>query len=601
MRAKRVVQILILLCGFQGIRAYGQVVATWTDTSGNWSNAANWSTCAPGACPAVPANSGGTFYNVVINGTGSDMVTFDASGTVISNLTIGAGETLQNNGLAAILTIGDPALPGSGSLSVNGTINWGNGSTLLVLGNFYGPNTSIAGQTGLLTLSGRSSAVIDGTVVNNGPGATVLVDGSNLTIKGDYTSIIGGPVQLQNGAIMTVGGSYTSYNFALGISANDSIMTVNGVFSSQVTSFTNGSVLRVQGNFRNGPADLGNFTLSGGSSAVIGGNFDNGYISSVYIDNSSLKIQGNLYNVVGNEISIANSSVLSVNGDVSLTAAGFNLVGGSVGTVLGNFDNGSYVSVDSSALRVGGTFTNNSGQTILSPTATLTTTSYSQGPDANALTDVSGTLVAGSYSQNGGATKIEQGGLIKATTFTATGGTVTVNGILDPTAVEIGSGAALQGTGTIIGNVAMGGTITPGLGGLPGTLTITGGYEQLGGGIFEGIFGPSSNGLLKVNGLAALDSGSILDIMLLNGFNPLGDTFKLMNYDSLVGMFANGSSFSADGYIWDVTYGAHEIDVTAVSTPEPSTLLLLAAGLFFLGIYAKRRRPGAGLSIASRQ
>jgi len=87
---------LILVCalGVSPVHAQ-QVGASWTDSSGNWGNPANWSTN-----PVVPNNAGGKFYNAVINGTGSDIITFDASGTVLNSLSLGAGETLQDNGLA---------------------------------------------------------------------------------------------------------------------------------------------------------------------------------------------------------------------------------------------------------------------------------------------------------------------------------------------------------------------------------------------------------------------------------------------------------------------------------------------------------------------
>lgn len=121
MRLSRIAVLLIFLLGFQTLPTFGQVVATWTDASGNWSNALNWS-----SNPAVPNNGGGISYNVVINGTGSDTVTFDASGTIISGLTIGQGETFQDKGLTPTLT--------TGSLSNNGTITWGSGANLNVRG-----------------------------------------------------------------------------------------------------------------------------------------------------------------------------------------------------------------------------------------------------------------------------------------------------------------------------------------------------------------------------------------------------------------------------------------------------------------------------------
>ena len=64
-----------------------------------------------------------------------------------------------------------------------------------------------------------------------------------------------------------------------------------------------------------------------------------------------------------------------------------------------------------------------------------------------------------------------------------------------------------------------------------------------------------------------------------------------MDFAYLNGRFSNGSSFWDDGYLWDITYYQHEVDVTAVRVPEPSSLLLLlisfsAAALAF---YAHRK------------
>ena len=149
----------------------------------------------------------------------------------------------------------------------------------------------------------------------------------------------------------------------------------------------------------------------------------------------------------------------------------------------------------------------------------------------------------------------------------------------------IGSGATLLGTGRIVGNVAMGGTMIPGGPGAPGTLTIFGNYEQTGNGVLREFISSSSSGLLNVTGDVDLDSDSVLSISLLDGFNPLGDTFTIMDYASLVGQFSNGSRFWDDGFLWDVNYGANQIDVRrAVGSPEPSSLLLLCIGFAVLAL-----------------
>jgi hypothetical protein len=62
-----------------------------------------------------------------------------------------------------------------------------------------------------------------------------------------------------------------------------------------------------------------------------------------------------------------------------------------------------------------------------------------------------------------------------------------------------------------------------------------------------------------------------------------------MNYSSLIGQFANGSSFWDDGFLWDVSYGANQLDVTAVRSPERSSLLLLCIGFAALDLCAQRK------------
>jgi len=181
-------------------------------------------------------------------------------------------------------------------------------------------------------------------------------------------------------------------------------------------------------------------------------------------------------------------------------------------------------------------------------------------------------------------------------TLTATGGTI----------VDI-EGGKLGGTGMINGDVLMKGTMSPGSGGAPGTLTVNGSYEQNSGSVFDEIIkGASSNGLLDVTGALALDPGSLLAITLQGGFDPVGDSFTILDYGSLSGEFLNGSSFVADGFNWTLTYGPNDAILTAVSadpvnTSEPGTLALIAFGFLPLFGYAARRRNVGRDSIDLRQ
>jgi PEP-CTERM motif len=132
----------------------------------------------------------------------------------------------------------------------------------------------------------------------------------------------------------------------------------------------------------------------------------------------------------------------------------------------------------------------------------------------------------------------------------------------------------------------MGGTLMPG--DSPGTLTIFGKYDQTGTGILDMLLGPQSHSVLDA-GNVFLDFGSLLQIDLLDGFNPFGQTFEIMHYSTMEGEFVNGSEFWNHGFLWQLSYGQNALDVKAVSAPEPSSFLLLGIGLLALAGLAVRR------------
>jgi hypothetical protein len=201
-----------------------------------------------------------------------------------------------------------------------------------------------------------------------------------------------------------------------------------------------------------------------------------------------------------------------------------------------------------------------------------------------------GTIVNNGNFSNSAAVIISSTGLFTTSTnYTQTAGSTLIDGTLTATGgaiVDI-QGGILGGTGTINGNVLMGGTLIPG--DAPGTLTILGNYEQTGAGIFDEIISGKSQSFLDVSGIVTLDPGSLLEITLLNGYDPLHHTFSILDFASLNGQFANGTSFWDDGFLWDVTYRQHEVDVTAVEAPEPGSLPLLFLGLAALASLAHRK------------
>jgi hypothetical protein len=452
-RVRHIAALLIFLLGLQCAQTYGQVVATWTDTTGDWSNASNWSTN-----PVVPNNSGGTTYKVIIAAPNSNVRLF-FSGT-INNLRLGSTDSL--------------------------------------------------------IIDEASLSLVSGTSLNRG------------TIRMTEAALIN-----DSGARLINNGTITGCCFAnvsnSGIFINDSLLSLlgdAGLGNTAGAHFINTGTITAD--------SLGFFNA---------GKFDNSGTMNV----SSVLDPSNLFNTG----TFRNSGTINL--DLSFPSSSFSNSG--------KFNNSGTITISADCFEEG----------CIIPISNTGTVNNS------GTLNISGT--SSSFTNSGSVIISRPGVFITSTNYTQAAGRTVVNGVLTASGgamVNI-QGGTLGGTGTINGNVMMAGTLKPG--DAPGTLTIFGNYEQTSTGTFDELLSPSSHSLLDVNGEAILDHGTGLEIALLNGFNPIDQRFDIMNYSNLTGVFANGSSFWDDGFLWDVTYGPNQIDITAVQTPEPGSLLLLGAGL----------------------
>ncbi len=204
-----------------------------------------------------------------------------------------------------------------------------------------------------------------------------------------------------------------------------------------------------------------------------------------------------------------------------------------------------------------------------------------------------GTIINDGSITNAGAVAIALGAtLSNPGTFIQSAGSTKVDGLFSSsTTIQI-NGGTLSGSGTIQGDVTMGGTLSPG--DSPGVLTITGNYTQFGNGTFTAeltgrMLGTQYDQLI-VGGTATLDG--TLDVNLLNDFAvKVGDHYVLMTFASESGQFSTlDLPKSVGGEKWVLSYNPTEItlSVEAVPTPEPSGLLMLGSGL--LGIAWTLRR-----------
>ena len=345
---------------------------------------------------------------------------------------------------------------------------------------------------GQLVFGGSLPQAIDGAAGNPG---TVLFGGNASNILSSNSSTLTfGPNLTITGATGLINTTSVAFN-NLGTIAADpaAVGLVNGTITLSGTNWTNsGAINAKNGGTLHAQGTTTNFaagTLTGGTWQVFGG-------STLRLINSG--VTTNAANIV---LDGANSNFFRDAGTTNALAAfGANSAAGSFTIQNGrNFTSAGAVSnVGSLTIGLGSTFT----------------------------------LAAGNYTQ--------------------TGGTTTVNGGLSATGLDF-LGGVVQGSGTITGNMADAGQVSPGVS--PGMLTVNGNYLQAGAGALNIEIGGLSAGAqfdqLSVGG--AINLAGALNTSMIGGFVPaVGDAFRILDQTgggTVGGTFAGlpeGATFFAD-------------------------------------------------------
>ena len=550
-----------------------------------------------GGTSTHPSSNSGT-----LSATGGNSLTITGGGTT-------AGASFTNSGPISI--------SGGGTLSINTGSNsalWSNSSTITVTGSTLDVGGSFT-QAELGTLTTTSSTVIlTGTISSGGLALTSST----------------GSWEMQNGTID--GGTIRTTGGAELIGTN-STNTLNGVTLAgtlDLTQVGNASVTIQTGMTLNGTIDVGNaagstygvVSFSGasqtisGSGAIVFGDSGSSHINVTNTVTLGVTVEGEQgyfqgggtinntgtieANVSGGAIDIENTTFTN-NGTVeALNGATLDVEPSSVTNFSsGTLTGGTWEASGNSTLFTGTAAITTDAATIIASGATSHIYSGTSG-STNALTSlgtVSGSLtIASGYTlnlantvttfSNSGSVTIGSGSTLAtqaaSLTYTQTGGSTVVNGTLDPNTLNL-QGGTLSGPGSIDANVNnSGGTVYPsGVGGLGGTLSITGTYTQTSGGTLVIDVGGTTSGnfdVLAVSGTVTL--AGTLDVNLVNGFALSGSTAALTPLTFAAprtGIFGTLTSQASNGFSLAPNYVAATTSM-ALQVEQAGTTIFWVGG-----------------------
>jgi MYXO-CTERM domain-containing protein len=532
-----------------------QVNSTWNGTTGNWSDAARWS-----SNPLFPNNgNGGNTYNAVVN---AGTVTVDQPIT-IEGLTFGGGTIATSSNL----TLNAPFTTGIATLSGAGTFEARGGGTLNNILTLSGGAIRFGNGVTPSTVNHTSAARL---LLNNGAQATVragTVYGLNITVaNSNFGSSAGTPgaFTVEAGGILRKTGAGThliANNAVLNNSGTIDVTQGNLTFEASTATWTNAGEIAIAAG-ATVQKGTGTMNLAAGSAITGAGSFVQtaGTLNATG-DNSISRLQ------IDGTLNRSANTITSIKSN--FTSNLMTLTGPGTLEVLGGGSTSNMLIVSGGALRFGDGVTS-STFTHGTPTGLLLNDGAQATVRAGATYTVNltgGSSNFGKSSGTGGAFNVEAGGTLRKTgsgvhlvtnaiplnnsgtlqidqgTVSFTGGatlnnsgTVKVNaGTLDflvggnfatnAGTVSVASGATIQGAvtngpagvlngaGTVTGavNLQPAGRIEAGVSGALTTLTLQSGLTMANDSIYGvKLFGtgPAAISQLAVTGAAGIDAGA---------------------------------------------------------------------------------------------
>ena len=390
----------------------------WIGGTGNWNAAGNWSPAqVPTAVDNAIITNIGTYTVTVPAGTtatAGSIAVGGASGTQTlaidrATLTIGGASVINANGHLDFL-VAQSIVTGAGNLTVNGTLNWANGT-------ISGTGNTTIGSGGVLAIG--SGGVTFGRTLNNG--GTGTWSGGNLSMSAGvaFNNLAGGTFDITADGRLS-GSATTPIN-------NSGLFRQTGGTASTIVTvpFNNSGTLAVQVftlSLNSGGTHTGTMNLSPGATLNFGG-------GAHILTAGSLVTGAGVLSLSGNATTLTASGVFDVGSTLSVTAGTATLAStcNLTGAILNISGANSIVNFNSSGTvavvnLTGGTL---GGTTPVTVTGPLT---LGGGTITSALVTAAGGLtINGNTTLNGG--KLVNPGLAvwSAGNFTGANGAVLSN------------------------------------------------------------------------------------------------------------------------------------------------------------------------------
>lgn len=468
---------------------------------------------AGGTLTIEPNSSGLTNSRMLQAASGATLAIIFGSPAPINN----AGGTIHAQ-TGSIVMISGPIITG-GSLTTSGT------GVFQTPGGGGTPTLSGVDLAGVFQLESGSSAILKGTVTNTG--SLQLLGGAQLSMSGPVTLNGGGSITMSNvtSNIITAAegvGTLTSHNVILGSGAIELAFTNAGtVEADQSVPLVIFSSLFGSGNeFKN----TGTLTANTGSTLQVEGAFTN--LAAGTLSGGTYKVNG----------------TLELPGDITTNSANIALTGKTSQILDASSANALAKLASNSAM---GSFTLAGDQNFSAP---------------------------GGFS-NAGSVKISSGSTFKASSYTQTKGTTTVNGSLAMTpstgAINLNGGSLFGGGGTVTGKVVSSAVVTPAHSATStGKLAIEGTYMQNSSGALEIRFA-SAKSFSQVNASGAVVLGGRLNLGFPTSFAPaIGSTFTILTGSSVAGTFATATGLTINtAEHFQIMYNANNVTLQVVSGP----------------------------------